>query len=135
MEENFAPTDVSAPMVTTHVVEVPTHAPVQLANTKPGCACATSVTAAPWVATTLQLLEPAPQPMPAAPAHVQPKLAAAEPSGANATLVELGYLSNPQDEKLLTVRQHQMALARALRASVDAYFGPNSVPGAATRKA
>lgn len=45
-----------------------------------------------------------------------------------AALVELGYLSNPQDEKLLTVRQHQMALARALRASVDAYFG-------ATRKA
>ena len=40
-----------------------------------------------------------------------------------AALVELGYLSNAQDEKLLTVRQHQMALARALRASVDAYFG------------
>jgi N-acetylmuramoyl-L-alanine amidase len=52
-----------------------------------------------------------------------------------ATLVELGYLSNPQDEKLLTVRQHQMALARALRASVDAYFGPISAPGSATRKA
>jgi len=45
-----------------------------------------------------------------------------------AALVELGYLSNLQDEKLLTVRQHQLALARALRASVDAYFG-------ATRKA
>ena len=48
-----------------------------------------------------------------------------------ATLVELGYLSNPQDEKLLTVRQHQIALARALRASVDAYFGvqpPPAVP-------
>jgi N-acetylmuramoyl-L-alanine amidase len=45
-----------------------------------------------------------------------------------AALVELGYLSNLQDEKLLTIRQHQMALARALRASVDAYFG-------ATRKA
>lgn len=40
-----------------------------------------------------------------------------------AALVELGYLSNSQDEKLLTVRQHQLALARALRASVDAYFG------------
>ena len=26
-----------------------------------------------------------------------------------AALVELGYLSNPQDEKLLTVRQHQLA--------------------------
>jgi len=41
-----------------------------------------------------------------------------------AALVELGYLSNPRDEKLLTVRQHQMALARAMRASVDAYFAP-----------
>lgn len=39
-----------------------------------------------------------------------------------AALVELGYLSNPQDSKLLTVRQHQMALARALRASIDAHF-------------
>jgi N-acetylmuramoyl-L-alanine amidase len=48
-----------------------------------------------------------------------------------AALVELGYLSNPQDEKLLTVRQHQMALARALRASVDAHFAA----GFATRKA
>ena len=48
-----------------------------------------------------------------------------------AALVELGYLSNPQDEKLLTVRQHQAALARALRASVDAHFAA----GAATRKA
>jgi len=41
-----------------------------------------------------------------------------------AALVELGYLSNPRDEKLLTVRQHQMALARALRASMDAYYAP-----------
>ena len=48
-----------------------------------------------------------------------------------AALVELGYLSNPQDEKLLTVRQHQLYLARALRASVDAHFGT----GAATKKA
>ncbi len=48
-----------------------------------------------------------------------------------AALVELGYLSNAQDEKLLTVRQHQAALARALRASVDAHFGT----GAAIRKA
>ena len=39
-----------------------------------------------------------------------------------AALVELGYLSNSQDSKLLTVRQHQMALARALRASIDAHF-------------
>jgi len=39
-----------------------------------------------------------------------------------AALVELGYLSNPQDSKLLTVRQHQMALARALRASIDTHF-------------
>ncbi|MBM3647942.1 MAG: N-acetylmuramoyl-L-alanine amidase [Alphaproteobacteria bacterium] len=48
-----------------------------------------------------------------------------------AALVELGYLSNRQDEKLLTVRQHQQSLARALRASVDAHFGT----GIATRKA
>lgn len=48
-----------------------------------------------------------------------------------AALVELGYLSNPQDEKLLTVRQHQVGLARALRASVDAHFGT----ALATRKA
>jgi N-acetylmuramoyl-L-alanine amidase len=48
-----------------------------------------------------------------------------------AALVELGYLSNPRDEKLLTVRQHQMALARALRASVDAHLAPRP----ATRKA
>ena len=48
-----------------------------------------------------------------------------------AALVEMGYLSNPQDEKLLTVRQHQQALARALRASVDAHFNA----GAAIRKA
>lgn len=48
-----------------------------------------------------------------------------------AALVELGYLSNVQDEKLLTVRQHQMALARALRASIDAHFAA----GAAIRKA
>ena len=39
-----------------------------------------------------------------------------------AALVELGYLSNTQDSKLLTVRQHQLALARALRASIDTYF-------------
>lgn len=48
-----------------------------------------------------------------------------------AALIELGYLSNVQDEKLLTVRQHQAALARALRASVDAHFGK----GNAIRKA
>ncbi|MFI5001605.1 MAG: N-acetylmuramoyl-L-alanine amidase [Reyranellales bacterium] len=48
-----------------------------------------------------------------------------------AALVELGYLSNPQDEKLLTVRPHQLALARALRGSIEAYFAQ----GTATRKA
>ena len=52
-----------------------------------------------------------------------------------AALVELGYLSNAQDEKLLTVAPHQMALARALRASVDAFFAPISAPTAAIRKA
>jgi N-acetylmuramoyl-L-alanine amidase len=49
-----------------------------------------------------------------------------------ACLVELGYLSNAQDEKLLTVYQHQMALARSLRGSVDAYFAP---PAGVTKKA
>jgi len=48
-----------------------------------------------------------------------------------AALVELGYLSNRSDEKLLTISQHQMALGRALRASVEAYFAADS----ATRKA
>ncbi len=48
-----------------------------------------------------------------------------------ASLVELGYLSNRADEKLLTVRQHQLALARALRGSIDAYFAAM----AATKKA
>jgi N-acetylmuramoyl-L-alanine amidase len=48
-----------------------------------------------------------------------------------AALVELGYLSNVQDAKLLTIRQHQLALARALRASIDAHFATVS----ATRKA
>ena len=48
-----------------------------------------------------------------------------------AALVELGYLSNLQDEKLLTIRQHQLALARALRASIDAHFAAS----AAIRKA
>jgi N-acetylmuramoyl-L-alanine amidase len=44
-----------------------------------------------------------------------------------AALVELGYLSNVNDEKLLTVPQHQMSLGRALRASVDAYFGNGQI--------
>lgn len=48
-----------------------------------------------------------------------------------AVLVELGYLSNSHDEKMLTVRQHQVHLARVLRAAIDAYFAANS----ATRKA
>lgn len=48
-----------------------------------------------------------------------------------AALVELGYLSNRQDEKLLTIRQHQIALAKALRGSVDAHFAA----GGAIRKA
>ncbi|OFW96877.1 MAG: hypothetical protein A3D94_14360 [Alphaproteobacteria bacterium RIFCSPHIGHO2_12_FULL_66_14] len=48
-----------------------------------------------------------------------------------AALVELGYLSNSHDEKMLTVRQHQIHLARVLRAAVDAYFAADS----ATRKA
>ncbi len=55
-----------------------------------------------------------------------------------AVLVELGYLSNPHDEKLLAVPQHQVALARALRGSIETYFGaavsPATTP-APSRKA
>lgn len=47
-----------------------------------------------------------------------------------AALVELGYLSNRQDERLLTVPTHQSALAKALKVSVDGYFAT-----LATRKA
>ena len=52
-----------------------------------------------------------------------------------AALIELGYLSNRQDEKLLTVRPHQIYLARALRASVDSHFGYVPPKPPATRKA
>jgi|tagenome__1003787_1003787.scaffolds.fasta_scaffold20894089_2 N-acetylmuramoyl-L-alanine amidase len=52
-----------------------------------------------------------------------------------AALVELGFLSNPRDEKILTVRQHQMALARALRASIDSHLMPQMAPKSPTRKA
>src|SRR5258707_3431268 len=48
-----------------------------------------------------------------------------------AALVELGYLSNVQDEELLTLRQHQLILARALRASIDDHLAA----GSAIRKA
>lgn len=48
-----------------------------------------------------------------------------------ACLVELGYLSNSSDERLLTINAHQQALARALRGSIDGYF----TQGSATKKA
>ena len=51
-----------------------------------------------------------------------------------AALVELGYLSNPRDEKLLTVRQHQTALARALRASIDGHLVPQMAPKSSPTK-
>ena len=37
-------------------------------------------------------------------------------------LIEMGYLSNPADEKLLRDRRHQQRIARAIIAGVDAYF-------------
>lgn len=37
-------------------------------------------------------------------------------------LIEMGYLSNPTDEKLLRNRRHQQRIARAIIAGVDAYF-------------
>ncbi|UYN97546.1 MAG: N-acetylmuramoyl-L-alanine amidase [Enhydrobacter sp.] len=56
--------------------------------------------------------------------HREAGFAVLTASDVPACLVELGYLSNRHDEKLLTVRQHQLALARALRAAVDAHFAP-----------
>lgn len=37
-------------------------------------------------------------------------------------LVELGYLSNPQEERLLRRRDHRAKLASALTRSIDRYF-------------
>ncbi|WP_035690613.1 N-acetylmuramoyl-L-alanine amidase [Azospirillum halopraeferens] len=37
-------------------------------------------------------------------------------------LVEMGYLSSPQDANLLASRRHQEKLARAMTRSIDAYF-------------
>jgi len=39
-------------------------------------------------------------------------------------LVELGYLSNREDERRLTDPQHLARLARALVAAIDDYFAP-----------
>jgi N-acetylmuramoyl-L-alanine amidase len=39
-------------------------------------------------------------------------------------LVELGYLSNREDERRLTDPQHLANLARALVAAIDRYFDP-----------
>jgi N-acetylmuramoyl-L-alanine amidase len=55
-----------------------------------------------------------------------------------AILLELGYLSNRADERLLLAKAHQQKLARAIAAAADRYFGtlpsrPN--PGPAAKKA
>jgi N-acetylmuramoyl-L-alanine amidase len=39
-------------------------------------------------------------------------------------LVELGYLSNRQDERLLADPGHLAKLAKALVAAIDSYFTP-----------
>ena len=56
-----------------------------------------------------------------------------------AILLELGYLSNRADEKLLLNRAHQQKLARAIAAAADRYFGTQPVapssPGPAVKKA
>ena len=43
-------------------------------------------------------------------------------------LVELGYLSHPQDAKLLATDNHRRRLAGSLLRAVDGYFTANAVP-------
>ncbi len=56
-----------------------------------------------------------------------------------AILLEMGYLSNRADERLLLNRAHQQKLARAIAAAADRYFGTQPVappgPGPAVKKA
>jgi len=59
-----------------------------------------------------------------------------------AILLELGYLSNRADERLLLNRAHQQKLARAIAAAADRYFGTQPAapvapqgPGPAVKKA
>ena len=37
-------------------------------------------------------------------------------------LIELGYLSNPMDERLLRSSEHRQRLARAIARAIDSYF-------------
>ena len=46
-----------------------------------------------------------------------------------AVLLELGFLSNAQDEKLLKTSAHRNKLMRAVRMSVDEYFSGPGRPG------
>ena len=39
-------------------------------------------------------------------------------------LIELGYMSNPADERLLLSTDHQRKLARGIARAIDGYFGP-----------
>jgi len=55
-----------------------------------------------------------------------------------AILLELGYLSNRADERLLLNKAHQQKLARAISAAADRYFGTRPAqpgPGPAAKKA
>jgi N-acetylmuramoyl-L-alanine amidase len=44
-------------------------------------------------------------------------------------LIEMGYLSSPQDAKLLSQMEHRARMARSLLRSVDGYFAARSGPG------
>ena len=64
-------------------------------------------------------------------AHRQAGFAVLTAADIPAALVELGYLSNVQDEQLLLQRAHQQRLAASLMRAVDQFFaGPPSVPAA-----
>ena len=39
-----------------------------------------------------------------------------------AILIEMGYISNKQDEKLLTTYQHQIKLCEGIKEGIDSYF-------------
>jgi N-acetylmuramoyl-L-alanine amidase len=44
-----------------------------------------------------------------------------------AILIEMGYISNKQDEKLLTTHQHQLKLCEGIREGIDCYFSEHRV--------
>jgi N-acetylmuramoyl-L-alanine amidase len=55
-----------------------------------------------------------------------------------AILLEMGYLSNRADERLLLNKTHQQKIARAIAAAADRYFGTlpaQPAPGPAVKKA